>query len=119
LARRAVSTILHEDVTDRFEQVFAADESYFGSVLSMAGWNMKKDIIPRCPTWTQWAFDEPGPSNFDIVDGSIAADVIESGCYFARKFTAASDVNKWNLHRGTQERRPAHQSKPRPASIGG
>jgi hypothetical protein len=96
--RRAATEVLRDDLTERFSRVFAADESYFGTVLSLAGWNMKTQVVAKCPTWTQWAFQNSGPTCHSAVDAKTAARIAESGCFFARKFGVNSDVGRWRLH---------------------
>jgi hypothetical protein len=98
LDRRAAAEVLREDLTERFSGVFAADESYFGTVLSLAGWNMGTEVVAKCPTWTQWGFQNSGPTGHSVVDGKTAARIAESGCFFARKFGVDSDVGRWRLH---------------------
>lgn len=99
LDRAAVFAILQNDRTVDFSGSFAPDECYFGTVLALAGWNFQSDVIKRATTWTHWIHDGASPSSHDMVTGKEAAEISESGCFFARKFPKESNIGEWNLHR--------------------
>jgi hypothetical protein len=36
----------------------------------------------------------------ELVPSRIVAEIQESGCFFARKFTAQSDIGRYGMHNG-------------------
>jgi hypothetical protein len=56
-------------------------------------------VANRPITWTHWREGDAHPAGFEKVSGRVAAQIAESGCFFARKFPPGSDIGKWGLHR--------------------
>jgi hypothetical protein len=111
LNREAAEWVCAEDLTRRFERVFAADEHYFATVLELAGYPMK-DRVSRSPsTWVRWG--RQTPTRWDSVDARTAAELSDSPAFFARKFVATSDIRKWGLHLPRPEAASGGMDSPR------
>jgi hypothetical protein len=80
-----------------FQHVWAPDECYFSTVLSAVGKPPGLGILNRALTWTKW-HGGSHPRTFDQVLPRLAAEIGDSGCFFARKFGPASDIGRWDLH---------------------
>lgn len=100
LSREDALLVTQTDRTTAFEHVHAPDEAYFATVLAMAGKPPLQAIANRAVTWTDWIEGEGHPQEFMRVVPRVAAQIVDSGCFFARKFPAGSDVAKWGLHLG-------------------
>lgn len=87
------------DITVKFEQCFAPDECYFATVLSVLGRSPRQAIAHGAITWTDWSEPGSSPEAYLGVSPLIAARIAESGCFFARKFAADSNIGKFGLHR--------------------
>lgn len=95
LDREAAGCILQEDVTDRFENVFAADEHYMGTVLAMR--NFPEDrIAGREVTRVEWG--TYGACSFDKVSEELLEELKEFSGFFARKFSPLSNIGQFHLH---------------------
>lgn len=107
LSREDALTVTEKDWTSCFEQVEAADECYFATVLAVSGMSLSKGTVNRAITWTDWR-GGAHPEEYTEVPPPIACRIAESGCYFARKFSPGSDIAKWGLHRENQFVKPDH-----------
>ena len=84
LHRDAAACVLSRDMTAAFEKVFAPDEHYFGTVLSLNGFP-ETSIRRVSPTWVDWSSGCPrihSQITPALTDKWNAAEV-----FFARKFT--------------------------------
>jgi len=99
LSRKDAELILKHDRRDSFAGVFAPDEAYFATVLASAGASPLQSLANRAITWTEWEMGKPHPREFLTVRPSTAAQIVDSGCFFARKFQSGSDIGRWELHR--------------------
>ncbi|MBB5353725.1 hypothetical protein HNR46_003986 [Haloferula luteola] len=102
LNRRDALIVSEKDWSPHFKDVWAADECFFSTVLSASGRLPGEAIINRPITWTCWR-GGAHPQEFHQVLPRIAAEIMESGCYFARKFTPGSNIGRWDLHRDSCE----------------
>lgn len=100
LSRKDAEIILKKDWTEQFAEVFAADEAYFATVMAASGSPPLQNVVNREMTWTKWEEGNGRPSSFDLVSSRIVAEIQESGCFFARKFTAQSDIGRFGMHEG-------------------
>ena len=108
LNREDALMITRKDWTECFEQVEAADECYFATVLAASGQSLSKTIVNRAITWTDWQQGAAHPEEYIEVPPQLACRIAESGCYFARKFPPGSDIAKWGLHRENPCWKPDH-----------
>lgn len=95
LDRDAANCILEEDVTDCFEDVFAADEHYMGTVLSMR--NFPENRI-NCREMTRVEWGTYGACAFDDVSEELLVELKEFSGFFARKFSPLSNIGQFCLH---------------------
>ena len=100
LARDAAECVVETDFTDHFAGIFAPDEHYVGSVLALRGYDEEQLIARRPVTWVRWT-ERDGlatPQTYDAVDDQLAADLAAFPGFFARKFTATSNIGDLRLH---------------------
>lgn len=123
LDREAAAWILMEDHTNAFDEVFAADEHYFATVLAMAGFPLKDRVRNEPTTWVDWR-GGGSLTTWTTTHGRLALDLLESPALFARKFARGSDIGRYGLHRAdrplvemTSHRQPAALSQ-KPSSPG-
>ena len=93
LDRRAAMDLMENDYTADFEEMFASDESYVGTMLGVSGWNLPTEIVRRVVTWTKWANRDPSPLSYEWLPPETAAEIRESGCFFARKFPRGAAID--------------------------
>ena len=98
LSREDALLVTERDWTQSFANVYAADEAYFATVLAVSGKPPLQGVANRPITWTEWKEGECHPQEFDQVAPRTAAQIKDSGCFFARKFLAGSDIGRWELH---------------------
>ena len=98
LSREDAQLVTAKDWTPSFERVFAADEAYFATVMSACGKSPRQSVANRAITWTDWVEGERHPREFGRVSPRAAAQIKDSGCFFARKFRRQSDIRRWSLH---------------------
>jgi hypothetical protein len=98
LSREDALLVTEKDWTPSFANVFAPDEAYFATVLAASGKPPLQAVANRPITWTDWKAGGSHPQEFHTVPSRVAAQIAESGCFFARKFGPGSDIAKWNLH---------------------
>lgn len=98
LSREDAMIVTERDWAPCFERVFIADECFFATVLAASGRPPGEASVNRPVTWTDWR-GGAHPHEFMKVLPRDAARIAESGCYFARKFPAGSDIGRWALHR--------------------
>lgn len=100
LSREDALLVTEKDWTSAFANVHAPDEAYFATVLAASGKPPLQAVANRPITWTEWVEGEGHPQEFHRVPPRIAAQIAESGCFFARKFPSGSDIGRWGLHHG-------------------
>lgn len=100
LDREDALLVTEKDWTSSFESVLAPDEAYFATVLAASGKPPLQALVNRAITWTEWERGGVNPLDVQRVPPRLAAQIVDSGCYFARKFGARSDIGRWNLHVG-------------------
>ncbi len=100
LSREDALLVTENDWTRSFENVFAPDESYFATTLAACGKPPLQAVANRPVTWTDWREGDDHPHEFLRVPPRVAAEIAESGCFFARKFGSGSDISRWGLHLG-------------------
>jgi len=100
LSREDAELVTAKDWTPSFERVFAADEAYFATVMAASGRSPRQAVANRAITWTDWVEGESHPRELGRVSPRVAAQIKDSGCFFARKFGRESDIRRWNLHLG-------------------
>lgn len=97
LDREAARCVVEDDFTQRFSGIVAADEHYFGSVMSLRGYPDWEKVNRQDPTWVKWADSRP----LELLETSpeLAAELAGFQGFFARKFPMESDIGRWGLHR--------------------
>lgn len=98
LNRADAALVTEEDWTPAFRNVFAPDEAYFATVMAASGQSPLQSVANRAITWTEWEEGGSHPATYANVPRRLAAQIAESGCFFARKFRPDSDIGKWKLH---------------------
>jgi hypothetical protein len=96
LNREAAEWVVSEDLTDRFENVFAPDEHYFATVLALMGYPFPERVRRARSTWVDWGI--ASPRSWLSVGPELALELRESQSFFARKFLPESDIGRWKLH---------------------
>lgn len=97
LSREDAVIVTGRDSLEDFKDVWAADECYFSTILAASGKAPGHGVINRPVTWVRWR-GGAHPREFEQVPPRIAAEIAESGCFFARKFSPRSDIGRWELH---------------------
>lgn len=106
LNREAAQLVEEDDFTDSFVGMFAPDESYTGTVLRIKGYPLENKVLKRNMTFTKWLRQgDRHPETFDSVSAVLAAEFIESGHFFARKFATTSNIRESRLHMAEQSRK--------------
>jgi hypothetical protein len=105
LNREDALIVSGSDWSGHFKNVWAPDECYFSTVLSASGKPPGREVLNRAVTWTRWR-GGAHPQSFDQVSPRLAGELVDSGCFFARKFGPASDIGRWDLHVDTQTATP-------------
>ena len=98
LNRSDAQLIVDNPLLQHFEGTFAPDEAYFATALSVLGRPPLHSVANRHFTWTDWTQSVKNPKLFDHVSPQLAALLIESGCFFARKFSPDSNIAEYALH---------------------
>jgi len=99
LNRVAARLATRIDKTGGFEEVFASDEGYFGTVLVMAGYPVDDLVYNKDVTWTHWPEKGAGsPAAHETLAGEQLVSILRSGAIFARKFPGGADVGRYRLH---------------------
>ncbi len=101
LNREAAECVTEDDFTERFSEIFAPDEHYFGTVLAMRGYPIADRVNPTTPTWVEWtgSLRCQRPVIHCETSSRLAAELAARPGFFARKFDPSSDIGKWGLHR--------------------
>jgi hypothetical protein len=115
LSRHDAMVVTRKDWTPSFEKVFAPDEAYFATVMAASGNSPLQSVANRAITWTDWVEGEKHPRELGRVTPRTAAQIKESGCFFARKFLPESDIARWGLH--LAERPAAAGRTPRTGNL--
>ncbi len=98
LNRSDAQLIVDNPLLQNFAGTFAPDEAYFATALSVLGRPPLHSVANRHFTWTDWTQSVKNPRLFDHVSPQLAALLIESGCFFARKFSPDSNIAEYALH---------------------
>jgi hypothetical protein len=99
LDRVAAKLVVGVDRTEDFEDVFASDEGYFGTVLAMAGYPVDDVVYNQDVTWTHWPKEGAGsPASHDRLARAHLVSMLRSGAIFARKYPPGADVGNYRLH---------------------
>ncbi len=100
LNRDAAEAVCEDDFTEHFQDVFAADEMYFGTALRMKGYPLDETVARRDITKVDWSHDLGAhPATFKKLTRAQAAEFALSDCFFARKFSPVCNLAKQGLHR--------------------
>lgn len=91
LNRETAELLVKNDLTHLFEEVFAPDETYFMTVLSMMGYPMSS-IINEQMTWTQWEPMAGHPNLYESTSGIPWSKALRAPGFFARKFNLTGDA---------------------------
>lgn len=113
LDRVAAKMVVKRDYTQCFEEVFASDEGYFGTVLAMEGYPVDDLVYDQDVTWTYWPRLQPNdddlnnqgrggragsPAAHEILSREHLVSILRSGAIFARKFPPGADIARYRLH---------------------
>lgn len=101
LSREAAECVTEFDFTNHFENSFAPDEHYFGTILALRGYPLQDKVKVESPTWVRWN-DYKGnvkPVSHESVPRSTAGELASFSGFFARKIPVGSEVGRWRLHR--------------------
>ena len=98
LSREASEIVTSKDHLKSFDKVFAADECYFMTVLSLKGFSIRENVINKRLTWALWNAQAAHPRTHERVNPEVAAQISESGSFFARKFAPNSNIADYGLH---------------------
>ncbi|MDA7892169.1 beta-1,6-N-acetylglucosaminyltransferase [Akkermansiaceae bacterium] len=98
LDRTATRVVTRNDNTSQFENFFASDEAYFGSTLMREGYPVDDLVDSRDLTWTHWERETGSPNEYSELPPEKLRDIINSDCFFARKFPAGADIGIYRLH---------------------
>lgn len=88
-----------QDFTTLFEKMFAPDEQYFATILSMQGYPLEGNVVKRDITWTYWERDAGSPTSWPVIPNEKIRAILNSGAFFARKFPKGADIGRLALHR--------------------
>ena len=103
LNRSDAQLIVDTPLLHHFEGTFAPDEAYFATALSVLGTPPLHSVANRHLTWTDWTQSVKNPRLFDHVSPELAARLVDSGCFFARKFSAESNIGDFALHQSERK----------------
>jgi hypothetical protein len=100
LDRVAAKMAVRTDHTKGFEEVFASDEGYFGTVLAMEGYPVDDLVYNEDVTWTHWPEEEEAasPTAHEKLEREHLVSILRSGAVFARKFPPGADIGTYRLH---------------------
>lgn len=110
LSREDALCVTESDHTTSFAEMFAPDECYFATLLSMKGRNLRQHVANRATTWKRFDPAKAHPHEYAHISQSAVAQIAESGCFFARKFRAGSNIGEFGLHLGTKSQLPTPKS---------
>ena len=86
-----------------FEKVWAPEEVFFPTALSLVGVLPGKEVIGKSIMWAKWDERARGQerSHPIVYDGKFSRTLVlnarERGCFFMRKFKRAIDVRDWEM----------------------
>jgi hypothetical protein len=98
LSREDALCVTKSDHTASFEDMFAPDECYFATLLSLKGRNPRQHVANRATTWKRFDPGQAHPHEYGHISQTAVAQIAESGCFFARKFLAESNIGDFGLH---------------------
>ena len=99
LDRITANWVTRADYTDVFSKMGIPDEAYFATVLSLMGYPIGDRVVKKDITWTWWEKNAGSPTTFHGLNPEKLHAMVESGCWFARKFSNDFDPSIYNLHR--------------------
>lgn len=97
LNREAASLLVEDDLMRWFENVFAPDECYPGTVLHAKGYPIQDRVVSTDVTWAEWQ-GGTSPVALSTVSHAFAAGLAVKGAFFARKILPGCDLQKMKLH---------------------
>jgi len=86
------------DYTSQFRAMFAPDEGYFGTTLSMEGYPVDDLVNDLNITWTEWVEDIGSPLSHSKISKKNLREILNSDAFFARKFPRDADIGRYRLH---------------------
>ena len=98
LDRAAAVMVARHDHTEKFAQMFAPDEGYFGNVLIMEGYPVDDLVHDKDLTWTHWGKNAGSPDTHPIIAPEHLTEILTTDPFFARKFPQDTDIRKYRLH---------------------
>lgn len=98
LDRAAAVMVTRSDRSGQFGDYLASDEAYFGTNLMMEGYPVDDLVDDRDLTWTHWPHDSGRPEEFLKISSEQLRDLVNSDCFFARKFPPGADIANYDLH---------------------
>ena len=90
--------VIRKDYTRIFENIFANDEMYFGTVLVMEGYPVDDIVNNKDITWTYWEKRKSSPKDHLGFEAHHAMEALNSDAFFARKFAKTSDIESFGFH---------------------
>ena len=90
--------VARHDHTEKFANMFAPDEGYFGTVLMMEGYPVDDLVHDKDLTWTHWGKNAGSPDTHPIIAPEHLTEILTTDPFFARKFPQDADIRKYRLH---------------------
>lgn len=87
-----------QDFTDTFSKMLAPDEYYFATIMSVQGYPIDNRVARAPITWTHWIKGHGSPVEWSSMPQDKFLEMVNSGSWFARKFTPESDIGSKRLH---------------------
>jgi len=103
LDRAAAKMVTRNDHTSKFAEMFAPDESYFGTALMMEGYPVDDIVNDKDLTWTHWEKDAGSPVSHLKLSSANLIEILNSDAFFARKFPKEADIGKYGLHQSSPD----------------
>lgn len=100
MGRDMAEAAAQQDFTPFFEDCFAPDESYFGTILKMKQFPFDDHPDREFSTFAHWdrVKHERHPQEFVELDQTLLETLKQSESFFARKFSKGCDLSKLDLH---------------------
>ena len=98
LDRTAATMVTRHDHTDKFANMFAPDEGYFGTALMLEGYPVDDVVHDKDLTWTHWEKDAGSPNSHPVISSEHLSEILNSDAFFARKFPKGADIGTYGLH---------------------
>ena len=90
--------VTRHDHTEKFANMFAPDEGYFGTALMMEGYPVDDIVNDKDLTWTHWEKNAGSPESYLAITPEHLSEILNSDGFFARKFPKEADISKYRLH---------------------